>query len=194
MPSQNIWTNAVRLQHQSQLLLFVVLLWLLSSRWPPRYFGSSQKMVLAFTAQTCTYIHGCMVLCCGWKEGLQEQHRSYLMTGMCLCVFLHIAYGIKGEDILSKLFFNSDQTQVVYAQGSKLTWIKTGSQQATIIGDDEKRAFTIVVSVSKSGELLPFQVIYPGYSTKTCSSTSAKDYAATDAASFHFEFSKSKTY
>jgi hypothetical protein len=89
---------------------------------------------------------------------------------------------------------NSDQTQVVYAQGSKLTWTKTGSRQVTVIGEDEKRAFTVVVSVSNSGELLPFQAIYQGYSAKTCPSASAKDYDAAKAAGFRFEFSKTKTY
>jgi hypothetical protein len=64
----------------------------------------------------------------------------------------------------------------------------------TVIGEDEKWAFTVVVSVSNSGELLPFQAIYQGYSTKTCSSKSAKDYDAVSAAGFHFEFLKSKTY
>jgi hypothetical protein len=89
---------------------------------------------------------------------------------------------------------NSDQTQVVYTQGSKLTWTKTGSRQVTVIGEDGKRAFTVVVSVSNSGELLPFQAIYQGYSAKTCPSASAKDYDAAKAAGFCFEFSKTKTY
>jgi hypothetical protein len=64
----------------------------------------------------------------------------------------------------------------------------------TVIGEDEKRAFTVVVSVSNSGEILPFQAIYQGYSAKTCPSKSAKDYDAADAAGFHFEYSKSKMY
>jgi hypothetical protein len=42
--------------------------------------------------------------------------------------------------------------------------------------------------------LLPFQAIYQGYSAKTCPSPSANDYDAENAAGFHVEFSKSKTY
>jgi hypothetical protein len=109
-------------------------------------------------------------------------------------VFLHIACRIKEEDIPPELFVNSDQTQVVYAQGSKLTWAKMGSQQVLVIGEDKKRAFTVVVSVSNSGELLPFQAIHQGYSTKVCPSASAKDYDTTEATGFRFKFSKSKTY
>jgi hypothetical protein len=60
-------------------------------------------------------------------------------------------------------------------QGSKLTWTKTVSHQVTVIGEDKKRAFTVVVSVSNSSELLPFQAIYQGYSSKTCPSKLAKD-------------------
>ena len=139
------------------------------------------------------WLHGTML----WSERRATRAAQKLPDDwekLCLRAFLRIAYGIKEEDIPSELFVNSDQTQVVYAQGSKLTWAKTGSRQVTVIGEDEKRAFTVVVSVSNSGELLPFQAIYQGYSTKTCPSKSAKDYAAADAAGFRFEFSKSKTY
>jgi hypothetical protein len=78
---------------------------------------------------------------------------------LCKRAFLCIAYSIKEEDIPPELFINSDQTQVVYAQDSKLTWALTGSCQVTVIGKDEKRAFTVTVSVSNSGTLLPFQAI-----------------------------------
>jgi hypothetical protein len=113
---------------------------------------------------------------------------------MCECSFFHIAYGIKEEVIPPELYINSDQTQVVYAQGCKLTWAKTRSWQVIVIGEDEKQGFTVLVSVSNSGELLPFQAIYQGYSTKTCPAASAKDYDAAKAAGLQFEFSKSKTY
>jgi hypothetical protein len=39
-----------------------------------------------------------------------------------LHVFLCIAYVVKHEDIPSKLLVNSDQTQVVLAQGSNVTY------------------------------------------------------------------------
>jgi hypothetical protein len=102
-------------------------------------------------------------------------------------VFLHIAYGIK-EDIPPEVLVNSDQTCMIYSQGSKLTWVKMGSQQVTVIGGDEKHTFTVVVSVSNSSKLLPFQAIYQGYSAKTCPSPPANDYNAANAAGFCFKF------
>jgi hypothetical protein len=57
---------------------------------------------------------------------------------LCWHAFFCIAYGMKEEDIAAELFVKSDQTQVVYAQGSKLTWTKSESQQVTVVGEDEK--------------------------------------------------------
>jgi len=101
---------------------------------------------------------------------------------------------MKEEDIPAPLLVNTDQTQVIYAPGSKLTWAKTGSWQITVIGEDEKCAFTLVVFILNSGELLPFQAIYQGYSTRSCPSKSAPDYQAAKVAGFCFEYSKTKTY
>ena len=54
---------------------------------------------------------------------------------------------MKEEEIPVALYVNTDQMQAVYAQGSNLTWTKTGSAQVSVIGEDEKQAFTAVVSV-----------------------------------------------
>jgi hypothetical protein len=139
------------------------------------------------------WLHGTLL----WSERKATRAAQKLPDDweqLCRRAFLRIAYGMKEEDIPAELLVNSDQTQVVYAQGSKLTWTKTGSRQVTVVGEDEKRAFTVVVSISNSGELLPFQAIYQGYTAKTCPSTSAKRYDAAKAAGFRFEFSKTRTY
>jgi hypothetical protein len=152
--------------------------------------GSSFRCSDSYLRQ---WLHGTLL----WSERRATRAAHKLPDDweqLCNCAFLRIAYGIKEEDVPSELIVNSDQTQVVYAPGSKLTWTKTGSRQVTVIGQDEKRAFTVVVSVSNSGELLPFQAIYQGQSAKSCPSSSAKDYNAAKAAGFRFEFSKSKTY
>jgi hypothetical protein len=72
------------------------------------------------------------------------------------------AYLIKEYDIDAKLFVNSDRTQVVYAPGDKMTWAETGSKQVALIGGEEKRAFTVLVSVASDGTVLPMQAIYSG--------------------------------
>jgi hypothetical protein len=113
---------------------------------------------------------------------------------ICEKSLLRIAQDIKEEDIPAALYVNTDQTQAVYAQGSNLTWAQTGSVQVSVVGEDEKRAFTAVVSVSNSGVLLPFQAIYMGKSNRSCPDKSAKHYDASQAANFRFEYSDTGTY
>jgi hypothetical protein len=114
---------------------------------------------------------------------------------ICEKSLLRIAQDMKEEDIPAALYVNTDQTQAVYAQGSNLTWTQTGSAQVSVVGEDEKRAFTAVVSVSNSGVLLPFQAIYMGKSKRSCPDKSARSYYnATQTAKFRFEYSNSNTY
>jgi hypothetical protein len=67
---------------------------------------------------------------------------------------------------------NSNQTQVVLAQGSDVTYPPVNSKQIATIGSEEKRAFTFLVTLSNDGKLLPFQCIYKG---STSASLPAKD-------------------
>jgi hypothetical protein len=113
---------------------------------------------------------------------------------LCEHSFLRLAYTIKEEDIPSALYVNSDQTQVVYAQGSQLTWAKTGAKQVSTVGNDEKRAFTVMVSVANDGTMLPLQAIYQGSSKGSCPSQSAPNYENCINAGFRFEYSNTKTY
>jgi hypothetical protein len=55
-----------------------------------------------------------------------------------------------------------DQTQVVYQMGGGLTFDTMGISQVSVLGIDEKHAFTLVVAVSGAGDLLPFQAIFQG--------------------------------
>jgi hypothetical protein len=83
---------------------------------------------------------------------------------------LRKAYSIKEFDITAKLYVNSDQTQGVYAPGDKMTYAETGAKQVSLVGGDEKRAFTIMVSVASNGTLLPFQAIFEGKTELSCPS------------------------
>ncbi|KIK73844.1 hypothetical protein PAXRUDRAFT_90205, partial [Paxillus rubicundulus Ve08.2h10] len=113
---------------------------------------------------------------------------------VCEKAILRMAYVIKEEDVPASLYVNSDQTQVVYAQGSSLTWTKHGAKQVTTIGEDEKRAFTTVVSVSCSGKLLLLQLIYQGSTTKSCPQSTVPCYDECISHGFLFECSKTDTY
>ncbi|KAE9390983.1 hypothetical protein BT96DRAFT_832650, partial [Gymnopus androsaceus JB14] len=72
------------------------------------------------------------------------------------------AYKIKEYNIPAELFINSNQTQMLYAPGDKLTWAETGSSQVSVLGAEEKHAFTVTVGVTASGRALPFQAVYVG--------------------------------
>lgn len=80
----------------------------------------------------------------------------------CTKVFLRLVHDVKEYDIPSKLFVNTDHTNMVYAQGTKLTWAPTGSNQVSVHGADEKRAVTLCMSVANSSKLLPIQAVYQG--------------------------------
>lgn len=113
---------------------------------------------------------------------------------LCEKALFRIIYAIKEEDIPASLYVNTDQTQVIYAQGSSLTWMKRGTKQVSTIGEDEKRAFTAVVSIACSGKMLPLQMVYEGATTKSCPRPTASHYGDCISKGFHFEFSKTDTY
>ncbi|KAF9555305.1 hypothetical protein CPC08DRAFT_617115, partial [Agrocybe pediades] len=104
------------------------------------------------------------------------------------------AHLIKEYDIPSRLYVNSDQTQVVYAPGNKLTYAKIGCQQVSLVGGDEKRAFTVMVSVSNDGLLLPFQAIYEGKTLASIPSATSPHYNDIISTGALLEFSGTSTY
>lgn len=133
----------------------------------------------------------------GWSERRATQAAQKLPDNweeLCEKAFLRMAWTIKEEDIPSALIVNTDQTQLVYAQGSTLTWTETGTSQVKTVGEGEKRAFTVVVSLSNEGEMLPLQAIYTGHTTKSCPNKSAPHYDESINAGFRFDPSGTKTY
>jgi hypothetical protein len=83
---------------------------------------------------------------------------------------------------------------MVYAPGDKMTWAEEGAKQVLLTGAEEKRVFTVMVSVVCDGTVLPFQSIYHGMSTKSCPSPSAPFYNEAVAAGFQSMPSRMKTY
>jgi hypothetical protein len=94
----------------------------------------------------------------------------------CERSFFRKAYVIKEEDIPAKLYVNSDQTQLVYAPGNRMTWAQTGSKQVAVVEMDEKRAFTLLVSVATDGTILPFQAIFQGKTRLSLPAASSPNY------------------
>ncbi|KAG8957954.1 hypothetical protein FRC05_009481, partial [Tulasnella sp. 425] len=58
--------------------------------------------------------------------------------------FLRMACTIRDEDVPAALVINADQTQVVLAQGTKVSYAETGAKQVDVVGQTEKRAFTLM--------------------------------------------------
>ena len=112
----------------------------------------------------------------------------------CERSFLRKAYVMKKEDTVAALYVNSDQTQAVFAPGDKMTWTATGEKQVAVHGGDEKRAFTLMVSVGSDGTVLPMQAIYAGKTSRSCPSPNAPHYQDLVNAGFLIEESGTATY
>ncbi|KAF9004426.1 hypothetical protein BDZ89DRAFT_967064 [Hymenopellis radicata] len=108
--------------------------------------------------------------------------------------YLREACIIRDNVIPGELRVNTDQTQIVYAQGTTTTWTERNAKQVPTTGRDEKRAFTLVPSISASGEVLPMQAIYHGQTTTSCPSRSAPSYDDAMDLGLRLLPSKSTTY
>ena len=75
-----------------------------------------------------------------------------------------------------------------------MTWAERGANQVSLTGTDEKRAFTVMVSVASNRTLLPFQAVYQGLTNQSCLSTSSPDYQNALAAGFWLVNSQTNTY
>jgi hypothetical protein len=133
----------------------------------------------------------------GWSEchstraaqKLPNNHEQILSNS-----FLRQACIICDHAIPAPLRANTDQTQTIYQMGNKTTWNPKGVNQVLTVGMEEKRAFTLVPTISASGELLPMQTIYFGQTTASCPSKKAALYDEPQHLGFKFEPSKSGTY
>jgi hypothetical protein len=128
-------------------------------------------------------------------QGTQAANKHPLdWEDQCERSFLCKAYVIKEEDIPLALWVNSDQTQVVYAPGDKMTWAEKGSKQVAVHGAEEKCAFTVIVSVASNGIALPLQAIYGGKTARSTPSSKSPDYNMLINAGFLLEESGMTMY
>ena len=114
-----------------------------------------------------------------------------VLTDAALC----LTSTISEFDIPSCLIVNSDQTGAQYSAGGEETYDKIGSKQVEVIGMDEKRSFTLMVGISMSGEVLPFQVVYAGKTHRSLPTSIAPGYTkATKELKFRFESSGNESH
>jgi hypothetical protein len=112
----------------------------------------------------------------------------------CELAFFQIVHAIHEYKLPPSLYVNSDQTQLLYAPSDKMTWAETGAKQVELVGAEEKRALTVMVSVASDGTILPFQAIYQGLSQRSQPSCDAPRYNECKVAGFRFEHSGTATY
>jgi len=109
--------------------------------------------------------------------------------------FLRFVWTISNFKVLAVFVVNSDQTLIYYTAGAEETYAATGSKQVEVVGKDERRGFTLMVGVSMSGEVLPFQAIYSGKSPASLPTSAAPGYSkATEDLKFHFEYSRTDNH
>lgn len=133
----------------------------------------------------------------GWSERratkaaqkLPANHEEILMN-----TFLREAYVVRDHAIPAALRVNTNQTQMVYQQGTQRTWNESGAKQVSTVGQEEKWAFTLVPSISASGVVLPMQAIFMGKTNQSCPSRKAPSYTEAQKLGFRMLPSKTSTY
>jgi hypothetical protein len=109
---------------------------------------------------------------------------TYILTN----TYFRLVYTITENHLTITLSVNTDQTHVIYSAGTSETYAPRGLKQVEVVGKDEKRGFTLVVGISMSGEVLPFQAIYAGKTNRSLPSPEAPNYQqATEVLKFRFE-------
>ncbi|KAF8068571.1 hypothetical protein FPV67DRAFT_1448488 [Lyophyllum atratum] len=133
----------------------------------------------------------------GWSERRATKAAQKLpdnLDEVLMKAFLREAYVIRDHAIPAELRVNTDQTQTLYQHGAKTTWNQQGAKQVKTVGQEEKRAFTLVPSISASGELLPMQAIYHGGTSRSLPSPSCTAYKEAIDLRFCMRPSKTSTY
>ncbi|KAF7366573.1 DDE superfamily endonuclease [Mycena sanguinolenta] len=133
----------------------------------------------------------------GWSERratkaaqkLPQNHEKLLEEA-----FFRQAHVIRDYAVPAALIVNTDQTQLVYQQGTGSTWTQRGQKQVAIVGQEEKRAFTLVPSISASGKLLGMQAVFQGQTSLSCPSPKAPQYSKAIDLGYTMLPSKTSTY
>jgi hypothetical protein len=75
-----------------------------------------------------------------------------------------------------------------------VTWAEKGLKQVAIVGMEEKRAFTVMVTITSDGNFLPIQAIYSGKTSRSCPSPNSPHHKDLIDAGCLIQESGTKTY
>jgi len=73
---------------------------------------------------------------------------------------------VEMEGMPAEFIINFDQTGIKYVPISPWTLDKEGAKRVAIVGKEDKRQITAVLGCSMSGDILPFQLIYEGKTSR----------------------------
>lgn len=102
----------------------------------------------------------------------------------CLDMSMRLTWHIGVNHVPPELVINADQTGVSYLGTGNKTWEIRGAKQVPTIGNGEKRQFTIMVAITASGMMLPWQVIFKGKTPVSLPSESSRRRC--EQLGFHF--------
>ncbi|KAE9389251.1 hypothetical protein BT96DRAFT_947016 [Gymnopus androsaceus JB14] len=112
---------------------------------------------------------------------------------LCEHAFFRLVYCMKWENIPPKLVINGDQQGIYVLPTSSKTFHTKADRQVDIVAKDEKRAFTLFVASTASGDILPFQLIWGGKTSGSLPSKSAPGMDEALERGFHFTVAASET-
>jgi hypothetical protein len=89
----------------------------------------------------------------------QSELQRLTMAQMC-------AYFIKVHNIPQSPVVNSDQIGIYLVPTGARTWDTKGIRQVSVHGLEDKKQVTVVVSSTATDEVLPFQVVFQGLTSR----------------------------
>ncbi|KAF5382378.1 hypothetical protein D9757_009804 [Collybiopsis confluens] len=112
---------------------------------------------------------------------------------LCERTYFRLVYCMKWEDIPPDLVINVDQQGIYVLPNATKTYHARGDKQVDLVAKDEKRAFTILVASTPTGEILPIQCVWSGKTDNSLPKPSAVGMDEALAEGFHFTVAASAT-
>ncbi|EPS95422.1 hypothetical protein FOMPIDRAFT_1132449 [Fomitopsis schrenkii] len=134
----------------------------------------------------------CSVL--GWSVRKGTRAAAHIPANadeLCERAFFRIVHIVVMYDVPAALIVGMDQTGVYVLPNNNVTYAETGSRQVDVAAKDEKRAYTLCVATSADGDILPFQQIWSGQTSRSLPEREADGMNDALGHGFHFAFAAS---
>ncbi|KAJ3514067.1 hypothetical protein NLJ89_g2589 [Agrocybe chaxingu] len=112
---------------------------------------------------------------------------------VCERAFFRIVYAMKWENIPPKLVINVDQMGMYVLPSNSRTFHDKGASQVDAVGKDEKRAYTVLVASTPTGDILPFQQVWAGKTNASLPRQNSPGMAEAKEFGFHFAVAASQS-